>query len=102
MKRVNWENVEKSTKTIKKNVRNIQAAGKYVQNLPEEGYMYDTKSEKVVAIAEAKSSSLRRFIKMLDNYMYLVNDEAVRIKILEKKIEIETELGGREDVWGNS
>lgn len=97
MKSVNWGNVEKSTKLAKKQVKNIQLVSEYLKNLPEKGKMLDNISKNVVEIKDCKSSSLRRYIKLLDNYYYIVNTEKDRNMILSKKIEIETELNGRED-----
>lgn len=97
MKSVNWSNLEKSTKLAKKQVKNIQLVSEYLKNLPEKGKMLDNISKNVVEIKDCKSSSLRRYIKLLDNYYYIVNTEKDRNMILSKKIEIETELNGRED-----
>ena len=97
MKAVNWSNLEKSTKLAKKQVKNIQLVSEYLKNLPGEGKMLDNISKNVVEIKDCKSSSLRRYIKLLDNYYYIVNAEKDRETILKKKIEIETELNGRDD-----
>ena len=59
--------------------------------------MRDNISKNLICISEAKSSSLRRYTKLLENFYYLVGSEADRTKILNKKIEIETELNTRED-----
>lgn len=93
----NWKNVEKTAKLVKKNVKNIQAIGDYLSNLPGEGFMRDNISKNVFAIKDCKSSSLRRYIKLLDNYYYIVTTEKDRKLVLNKKIEIETELNNRED-----
>ena len=108
MRKTNWASVEKSTKNIKKAVKNLQKAGVFFKELPEDGYMIDEKkvkdedgsSKKVIVkvlIKECKSSTLRRFIRQLDNYYYLVSSESDRKRILNKKIEIESELNKRED-----
>lgn len=97
MRRVNWNNVSKSAKSVKQSVKNLQAASEYLSKLPEEGYMLDNISKNVVKIKDCKSSSLRRYVSLLDKYYYLVNAQADRDMILEKKVEIEKELNTRED-----
>lgn len=97
MRRVNWNNVQKQMRIIKKNVKNIQAAGEYLQNIPEEGYFQDNISKEIKKISECKSSTLRRYSKLLENYFYLVTSEADRKKILAKQVEIQTELDSRTD-----
>lgn len=97
MKRTNWQSVEKSAKLIKKNVKNLQQAGEFLREFPEEGYMRDNISKNLIEIKTAKSSSLRRYIKLLDNFYYLVTSETEKQKILNKKIEIENELNTRDD-----
>lgn len=97
MKRVNWQSMEKSAKLIKKNVKNLQQAGEFLRDFPADGYMRDNISKNLIEIKEAKSSSLRRYIKLLDNFYYLVTSENDKKKILNKKIEIESELNTRDD-----
>lgn len=95
--KMNWKSLEKSTKTIKKNVKNIQLASDYLKNLPGEGLMRDNISKNIIAIKDCKSSSLRRYVKLLDNYYYLASNEKDKKIILDKKIEIENELNSRDD-----
>ena len=97
MNKKKWAGIEKNAKTLKKNVKNLAAASEYLKNVPEEGYMLDNISKNVVEIKTCKSSSLRRYVKLLNNYFYLMNTEADRTRILKKKIEVEKELNGRED-----
>lgn len=59
--------------------------------------MRDNISKNMVLIKDCKSSSLRRYVKLLDNFYYLVTKETDKQKILDKKIEIESELNSRED-----
>lgn len=65
--------------------------------MPAEGYMRDNISKNIVKISECKSSTLRRYIKLLDNFYYLVTSQKDRTLILNKKIEVETELNNRKD-----
>lgn len=97
MKKVNWNSFEKSAKLLKKNAKNLQAAGEFLREFPEEGYMRDNISKNLIKIKDAKSSSLRRYTKLLDNFYYLVSSETDKQKILNKKIEIESELNNRDD-----
>ena len=40
---------------------------------------------------------MRRYVKLLDTFYFLVTSEKDKKKILDKKIEIENELNSRED-----
>lgn len=97
MKRTNWEALNKSAKLIKKNVKVLTQAGEFLREFPGEGYMRDNISKNLIKISEAKSSSLRRYVKLLENFYYLVTSESDKTKILNKKIEIEKELNTRDD-----
>lgn len=97
MKKVNWKSFEKNAKTLKRNVNVLKQAGEFLKEFPEKGYMRDNISKNLIEIKTAKSSSLRRYIKLLDNFYYLVGSETDKAQILNKKIEIETELNLRED-----
>lgn len=97
MKKVNWNSFAKSAQQVKKNVKNTQLASEYLKDIPGECYMKDNISKNIVKISDCKSSSLRRYIKVLDNYFYLVSTKKDKDKILNKKIEIEKELNSRGD-----
>lgn len=97
MRATNWKSFGKSAKAVKKDVKNIQHAAEFFKDFPGEGYMRDNISKNIVEIKSCKSSSLRRYVKLLDNFYYLVSSEKDKTKILNKKIEIETELNSRED-----
>jgi glucan-binding YG repeat protein len=97
MRRVNWTNVEKSTKDLKRKIKNLKSAGDYLKDRPESGYFKDNISKRIIKLSDAKSSTLRRYIKIVDNYYYLVTSNADRTYLLNKKIEIESELNKRED-----
>lgn len=113
MKRTNWANVEKYAKQLKRNIRNMQSSALFFQNFPTDGHMTDIVNEtekledgtkikkgkvaKDIIIKDAKSSTLRRLVKTLDNYYYLITDETAKAKVLLKKVELETELNSRED-----
>lgn len=97
MKKTNWSAMEKSAKLIKRNVKNIQQAGEFLKDFPEPGYMRDNISKNLIEIKNAKSSSLRRYVKLLENFYYLITSENDKEKVLNKKIEIEAELNTRDD-----
>lgn len=97
MRKVNWKKVEKSTKDLKRKVKNLSAVGDYLKDRPGSGLFKDNISKNIVYIEKAKSSSLRRYVKLLDNYYYTVSSSSDKEWILSKKIEIETVLNGRDD-----
>jgi hypothetical protein len=96
-RKVNWKNIEKSVKSQQRKIKNLQAAGDYLKNRPEKGYFIDNISKNPVKIIDAKSSSLRRYLKVIDNYYYLITSREDKNYLLEKKVEIETELNHRDD-----
>jgi hypothetical protein len=89
--------MEKSIKDVKKRIKDISSAGDYLKDRPEPGYFKDNISKKIIEIKETKSSTLRRFVKLMDKYYYLITAQSDREWILNKKIEVETELNGRDD-----
>lgn len=96
-RKVDWKAMEQQVKAQQRKIKNLQAAGDYLKNRPEEGYFIDNISKNPVKITEAKSSSLRRYIKVIDNYYYLISSRVDKNYLLEKKVEIETELNHRSD-----
>ena len=100
MKSVNWSNVEKTAKMIKRNYKNIEYAADYLKNVPEDGYMRDNKTLENVSIVDCKDSTLRRYLRLLTSYYYLVDTKSHKDTILKKKIEIENEIDKRERVNG--
>ena len=96
-RKINWKNFEKQAKAQERKVKNLQGAGDYLKDRPEKGYFVDNISKNVVKISDAKSSSLRRYLKVIDNYYYLITSTEDKNYLLEKKVEIETELNHRDD-----
>jgi len=96
-KKVNWKNMEKNIKSQQRKIKNLHAAGDYLKAKPKVGFFVDNISKNTVIISDAKSSSLRRYIKVLENYYYLVTSREDQNYILSKKVEIETELNSRDD-----
>ena len=96
-RKVNWTNMEKNIKAQQRKMKNLHAAGDYLKDKPEKGFFVDNISKNKIVIVDAKSSSLRRYIKVLENYYYLVTSRVDRNYILDKKVEIETELNSRDD-----
>ena len=95
MKSVNWSNVEKTAKIINRNYKNIEYAADYLKNIPDDGYMRDNKTLENVSISECKDSTLRRYMRLLTSYYYLVDSKKHKDLILKKKIEIENEIDRR-------
>jgi hypothetical protein len=96
-KKTNWKNVEKSNKALLRKIKNMSGLSEYLSDKPQDGYFKDNISKNIIKISDAKSSSLRRYIKLLDDYYYIVTSTEDRNYLLNKKIEIETELNGRDD-----
>jgi hypothetical protein len=96
-RKVNWAIMEKSTKDLKKKIKNVVAAGEYLKDKPEPGYFKDNMSKKIIKIEDAKSSTLRRVIKLVDKFYYLITAQEDRDWLLNKKIELETVLNSRDD-----
>ena len=97
MARNNWNNTIKSAKMVQRSAKSTLLVSELLKEFPEEGYMKDNISKNLVKIADCKSSSLRRYVKLLDNYYYTVTNEKDKKLILDKKIEVETELFSRPD-----
>jgi len=96
-RRINWANVEKNTKVIEKKVKVLKSAGDYLKDKPVVGCFKDNISKSIVEIKNCKSSSLRRYVKLIDKYYYLITSIEDRDYLIRKKIEIENELNSRED-----
>lgn len=94
----NWKAIGRAAKRVRKSHKDSQQMVEFLQNYPEEGYMRDNISKNVVLIKDCKSSSLRRYITLLNSYYYLeLTTLPMKEKILAKKVEIERELNSRED-----
>ena len=97
MKRTDWGSFAKQARLQRKNIKNLLSAAEYLSEIPSEGYFKDNISKKTVLIKECKSSTLRRYAKLLENYFYLVETRADREKILKKQTETQNELSCRLD-----
>ena len=97
MRRVDWNQVSKNTKLLRKNVKNLQSVAEYLKDIPGPGYFKDNISKNIVKIEECKTSSVRRYAKLLENYYYLVTASVDRNKIVKKQVEIQNELAKRDD-----
>lgn len=95
--KTNWKLIEKSAKLIKQKSKNIISASAYLKDRPETGYFIDNISKKKVKIINCQSSTLRRYIKLLDKYYYLITSPRDQEYIISKKLEIENELSVRDD-----
>jgi hypothetical protein len=97
MRRTNWKMIEKAAKDMRRKVKNITGASDYLKDRPGAGMFRDNISKNLVVIKDCKSSSLRRYLKVVDNYYFLVTSLEDRNYLLQKKVEIEKELNTRED-----
>jgi len=97
MRRPNWDNTESATRALKRKIKILNEKNAYLKNMPKEGYFIDNISKNEIKIIDCKSSTLRRYIKLLDNIYESITSEKEKKEVLDKKIEIEFELNGRED-----
>jgi len=96
-RKTNWKNVEKTNKALLRKIKNMSGLSEYLADRPGDGYFKDNISKNIIKISDAKSSSLRRYVKLLDDYYYVVTSTEDKNYLLNKKIEIETELNSRDD-----
>ena len=96
-RKLNWHTMNKAGKDLRKRIKDVGLASDYLKDRPEAGFIKDNISKKIVEITSAKSSTLRRYTKLLDKYYYLITSEKDRTWLLNKKIEVETELNTRDD-----
>lgn len=92
-----WGALEKQQKTLLQTLKNIKGSGEFFTNMPETGYMFDNISKKTVKLTDCKSSTLRRYTKLLNKYYYLVTTPADRKIIADKQSEVTAELNTRDD-----
>jgi hypothetical protein len=85
----------KETIDTRRRVKNIYQASGYLSQKPGPGLFIDNLTKKEVVIAECKDPALRRYVKSLDKWFHLVTSPADRKYLLDKKIEIESELEKR-------
>jgi len=94
----NLDNRIKAVTEMRRKVKNINQASSYLKERPGVGKFIDNLTKKEVIIGNCKEPTLRRFIKSLDKYYYLITSPVDRKYILNKKIEIEDELDHRQIV----
>ena len=92
-----WQIMEKSQKTLLQQLKNTKGIREFFSDLPEKDYMRDNISKKHVKISECKSSTLRRYDKLLTKYYYLSKTPEERKIISDKQEEIKKELNTRPD-----
>lgn len=92
------DNKIKAVTDLRRKVKNISQASSYLKKRPGVGKFIDNLTKKEVIIENCKEPTLRRFIKSLDKYYYLITSPVDRKYILNKKIEIEEALAHREIV----
>lgn len=92
-----WQNIEKSQKTLLQQIKNTKGVREFFSDLPVKGEMRDNISKKHVKLEECKSSTLRRYDKLLNKYYYLVKSPNERKVINDKLQEVRKELNTRPD-----
>lgn len=92
MKKERWTQLEKQAIQLKRTAKTLKNLGDYLKDFPREGYFIDNISKKEIAISECQPPRLRRYIKLMDNFIYLVSSDADRKKLIAKKKELEDEL----------
>lgn len=111
-----WDSIAKNAKMTSKNYKNKTKIIKFFEQWPDEGYMLDEKPKKddvgnkildsngkvvkeyiKVKISDCQDSTLRRFVKTLNAFYYLVPDQDNKDRIVAKKKEIESILNDRKD-----
>jgi hypothetical protein len=93
-----WKNMVSAQKSLQQKIKNTKTVGEYFDDIPEKGYMKDNISKKVIALTECETSRLRRYVKLLNKYLKLVNDDKEkRTEILNKLEEVQKELSKRPD-----
>ena len=92
-----WSEMERAQKKIQQKMRNAKGVSEYFGDLPEAGYMRDNISKKTVRIADCKSSTLRRYEKLLRKYYSLCQKPEERKTISDKLLEVKAEMAKRPD-----
>ena len=92
-----WAEMERAQKKIQQKMRNAKGVSEYFTDLPEAGYMRDNISKKMVRIADCKSSTLRRYEKLLRKYYSLCQKPEERKTISDKLQEVKAEMNARPD-----
>lgn len=87
----------KSQKKLQQKIKNSKSVSEYFSDLPEAGYMRDNISKNMVKIVDCKSSTLRRYEKLLKKYYSLCQTPSERKTISDKLQEVKDELNTRPD-----
>ena len=108
MTKVNWYGIEKSAKKVKKLSKDFINLNTFLSNKTDDGIFLDIKKRKnedgvlemtarEVSVEGSRDPSLRRFVQVLDTYLYISSDKEKeeRDYILKKKVEIENEIEKR-------
>lgn len=96
----NWKSEIEYAKRIQQGLKTQKAVGEFLKAKPNIGYMYDTmskKEDKIVKLSECKSSTLRRFVKMLTKYYGQVTAPSERRYINIKLRDVHSILDKRPD-----
>lgn len=90
--KINWKAVEKSQTSLARKIKYTKNMKDYFENPMEKGFVRDSAYLKTKQISELPESSIRRIIKMLEKYYYMIDDSLKKKEILSKITELQTEL----------
>lgn len=92
-----WKTLIKQQKSLQQKIKNTKGIREFFTDFPEKSYMRDNISKKKVLIKECKTSTLRRYEKLLNKYFQLCSTPEERKLISDKLNEVITELNKRPD-----
>ena len=92
-----WESIVKQQKQVQQRIKSEKGVSEFFSDLPPAGYMRDNISKKQVIIKDLKTSTLRRYVKLLNKYYYMVTKPNDRKTINDKLKEVQDELAKRPD-----
>ena len=92
-----WSNLAGNQKKLIQKLKNSKGVYEYFGNQPEVGYMKDNITKNIVKLSDCKSSTLRRYTKLLKKYYSLCTTPEQRKIINDKLIEVQAELSTRPD-----
>jgi hypothetical protein len=95
--RHDWQSVVKQQKAVQQRIKSQKGVTEFLADFPPTGYMKDNISKKQVVIKDLKTSTLRRYVKLLNKYYYLVKLPADRKILNDKLTEVQNELSTRPD-----
>jgi hypothetical protein len=95
--RHDWDAIMKQQKMVQQRIKSEKGVSEFFSDLPPAGYMRDNISKKQVVIKDLKTSTLRRYVKLLGKYYYMVTKPEDRKIVNDKLTEVQNELATRKD-----